>query len=145
MKPKQTTPGGASSQAGHASSRQFQVTGVIVEQETGRPLPELVVRAFDRDFAFDDLLGYANTDADGRFAIRFDSARFRDFTEIRPDLYLQVYDALGSRMLHETSDAIRWDAGLREDYRIQIPAQLLNPRAKPFSPRRRPRGGSAPE
>jgi carotenoid cleavage dioxygenase len=98
---------------------------VVEELETGRPLAELVVRAFDRDLLRDDGLGYASTDAAGRFAIRFDTSRFQDVREERPDLYLRVFDKYGTRLLLETSDAIRWDAKLVEEYRLRVPARAL--------------------
>ncbi len=55
---------------------EFRIIGVIEEAETGRPLPNLVVRAFDRDLIFDDKIGYTNTNDDGHFESRraFDSA-----------------------------------------------------------------------
>ena len=89
-------------------------------------LSELVVRAFDKDLLFDDALGYASTGPDGRFTIRFQSERFRDVRELRPDLFLRIYDPSGVRMLHETTDAVRWNAALREDYRVRIPAALAS-------------------
>jgi len=109
-------------------NRTFVARGVVVELETGRPLPELVVRAFDKDLLLDDSLGYTNTDAAGRFEIRFESERFRDFREERPDLFLRVFDKNGTRLLLETSDAIRWDAKLTEEYRLRVPARALDPR-----------------
>ena len=107
------------------TGRTFAVRGVVEELESGRPLAELVVRAFDRDPLLDDALGYASTDATGRFEIRFDSQRFQDFREERPDLYLRLFDKSGTRLLLETTDAIRWDAKLVEEYRLRVPARAL--------------------
>ena len=104
-----------------------RISGTIEEQETGRPLRDLIVRAFDRDYALHDKLGFANTDADGRFEIRYGEADFRDAWESKPDLYLRIYDAEGSQLLHETTDAIRWNASTRERYKIRIPARSLDP------------------
>ena len=104
---------------------QFRIFGVLEEAETGRPLANLVVRAFDRDLIFDDKIGYTNTDDDGRFEICFQADRYRDLFESRPDLYLRIYDRAGARLLHETTDAIRWNASKHEEYRIQIPANAL--------------------
>ncbi|HEY8121520.1 MAG TPA: hypothetical protein VII78_09390 [Myxococcota bacterium] len=111
-----------------AKGRSFVVRGVVEELETGRPLAELVVRAFDEDLLVDDALGYAATDATGRFAIRFDTSRFQDFREERPDLYLRLFDKDGTRLLLETRDAIRRDAKLVEEYRLRVPARALDPR-----------------
>jgi hypothetical protein len=84
-----------------------------------------VVRAFDRDLIFDDKLGCTNTDEDGHFEIRFGTDRFRDIFESKPDLYLRIFDRDGIRLIHETTDAIRWNASKSEKYRIQIPASDL--------------------
>ncbi len=98
---------------------------MIEEEETGRPLPNLVIRAFDRDLIFDDKLGYTNTDDDGLFEIRFGPDRFRDLFESRPDLYLRIYDRTGIHLIHETTDAIRWDASHNEEYRVLISGRAL--------------------
>jgi hypothetical protein len=106
----------------------FRVVGVVRETETDRPLPDLIVRAFDRDLVFDDKLGDAVTDDDGRFEIRYERQDFRDLLERRPDLYLRVFDRTGVRVLHETSDATRRNASQSEAYEIAIPARALDPR-----------------
>jgi hypothetical protein len=113
---------------GDLSADTFRVIGTVEEEGTGRPLGNLVVRAFDRDLIYDDTLGFANTDAEGRFEIRYGEADFRDLFESKPDLYLRVFDAGGTRLLHETTDAIRWNASNRERYRIRIPARALDPK-----------------
>ena len=104
---------------------EFRIFGAIEEAETGRPLTNLVVRAFDRDLIFDDKIGYTNTDDDGRFEIRFGTERFRELFESQPDLYLRIYDRTGVHLLHETTDAIRWNASMNEEYRVRIPASAL--------------------
>jgi hypothetical protein len=104
---------------------EFRIFGVVEEAETGRPLANLVVRAFDRDLIFDDKIGYTSTDDDGRFEIRFGSERFRELFESRPDLYLRIFDPSGARLLHETTDAIRWNASNDEHFRVRIPASAL--------------------
>lgn len=103
----------------------FRITGTVEEAETGRPLAKLIVRAFDRDLVFDDKVGFATTDAEGRLEIRYRSEDFSDLRESRPDLYLRVYDAAGTGLLFETTDAIRWNPSTDERYRLRIPAQAL--------------------
>jgi hypothetical protein len=105
----------------------FRVVGTIEEEETGRPLAGLVVRAFDRDLIFDDKVGFASTDDDGRFEIRFNRRDFREIGDSQPDLYLRVYDRSGIREIHRTTDAIRWNASANERYRLRIPARALRP------------------
>jgi len=104
---------------------EFRIFGLIEEAETGRPLANLVVRAFDRDLIFDDKVGYTNTNDDGRFEIHFGEERFRELFESRPDLYLRIYDRTGIHLIHETTDAIRWKASKNEEYRIKISARAL--------------------
>lgn len=120
-----------------ANEKVFVVSGAIHELETDRPLAGLIVRAYDRDWISDDKLGYTSTDDDGQFEIRFTAERFRDLVEARPDLYLRVYDPSGVDLLHETSDAIRWNASQAEHYRVLIPARAFDPTKKPN------RGGAA--
>ena len=59
-------------------------------QETRRPVEGLLVSAFDKDLAFDDHLGVAVTDSEGRFVIRFTEDQFqdifRDLTEVERTL-----------------------------------------------------------
>ena len=105
----------------------FRVFGTIEEEETGRPLAGLVVRAFDRDLLFDDKVGFTTTADDGRFEIRFTRRDFSDVSESAPDLYLRVYDPSGTHELHQTADAVRWNASESECYRLRIPARALRP------------------
>lgn len=106
----------------------FVIRGCVREYETGRPLPDLIVRAFDRDWVSDDKVGFGSSNRDGEFEIRFGLEDFRDFVETRPDLYLRVYDQQGIRLLHETTDAIRWNASHDERFELLIPARSLDPR-----------------
>ena len=103
----------------------MRVVGTIVEQESGKPLEGLRVRAYDKDWVFDDDLGETTTDADGRFEISYTDVQFRDLEETEPDLYLRVYDASGSRLLYSTEKAVRRSALMLEEYDIQIPHDKL--------------------
>jgi hypothetical protein len=105
----------------------FTAIGTIEEAETGRPLPNLVVRAYDRDMVFDDRVGLATSDEDGRFQIRFHRRNFGDVWESQPDLYLCNFDPPGTRELYHTRDSIRWNASAHETYRPRIPARALRP------------------
>jgi hypothetical protein len=100
--------------------RRFRVTGVVREQETGRPLAGLRVQAFDEDLRSDDFLGECSTDADGRFKIHFRDADFKDFVESRPDLYLLVKSADESVIL-DTSCEVRQNASEDEYYELTVP------------------------
>ncbi len=65
----------------------------------------------------DDKVGFAATDDDGRFEIRFGPEMFREVFESRPDLYLRIYDQAGTRLLHET---IRWNAEHLERFEVKF-------------------------
>ena len=103
----------------------MRVVGTVVEQESGKPLEGLRVRAYDKDLVFDDDLGETTTDSGGRFEISYTDVQFRDLEETEPDLYLRVYDASGSRLLYSTEKAVRRSALMLEEYDIQIPRDKL--------------------
>jgi hypothetical protein len=103
----------------------FRVFGVVREAESGRPLPGLSVRAFDKDVVSDDELGAATTGPDGRFELAFTELAFRDVFEQRPDLYFRVFAAPGGRELHSTRDRVMWNAKGDEDVAIAIPRAAL--------------------
>ena len=103
----------------------FRVHGSVVEDESGRPLAGMLVRAYDEDVLVDDFLGEARTDAAGRFEVVFTEVQFMDFHETRPDLYLRVFDASGGRLLHTTERAVRFDAGPQEYFELRIPRERV--------------------
>ena len=108
----------------------FRVGGTIREKETGRPVPGLVVCAFDEDHFDDDFLGECETDEAGKFEIQFTDADFKDFLESKPDLYLSVFVPGNDEPIHDTSHAVRKDAGEEEFYDIEIPEAELTGLAK---------------
>ncbi len=111
----------------HAEGRgRFVILGVISETGSGRPLQNLIVRAFDKDLVFDDDLGHARSDANGRFEIRFTDEFFADLVERHPDIYLKIFDPSGSRELLSTKRAVRWNAGAVERFELEIPRRLMH-------------------
>jgi hypothetical protein len=98
----------------------FRIHGSVFEDESGRPLAALLVRAYDKDVALDDLLGETRTDAGGRFEMVFTEARFKDVFETRPDIYLQVFDPSGAKLLHTTEREVRFNAGRDEFFEVRI-------------------------
>lgn len=107
-------------------SGRFVILGAISEIGSRRPLENLIVRAFDKDLVFDDYLGDARSDADGRFEIRFTDEFFSDLAEKHPDIYLKIFDPSGSRELFSTERAVRWNAGAIERFEIEIPQHVMH-------------------
>jgi class 3 adenylate cyclase len=107
-----------------AGEGRFRISGVLRERETGRALPGLLVRAFDQDLLFDDRLGEAISDAEGTFEIRFTEDLIGAF-EKRPDIYLRVFDASGSRELATTAQSVRRDAGSDTTIDVAVPRDRL--------------------
>lgn len=103
----------------------MNVSGTVVEEESGRPLPGLRVRAFDKDLVFDDELGESITDAAGRFEVRFTEAQYRDWTETAPDLYIRIFDASGERLIYSTEKAPRMNGSVHEVFEVRISAAKL--------------------
>ena len=105
----------------------MRVIGKIVEQESGKPLAGLQVRAFDKDLLFDDKLGTAVTDSAGVFRIDYSSLDFSLFEgmETVPELYIRVFDATRKKLLYSTEKAIRKDPLVEEDFDIKIPRAKL--------------------
>ena len=103
----------------------MNVLGTVVEEESGKPLQGLRVRAFDKDLIFSDDLGDTATDAQGKFEIRFTEAQFRDFGETTPDLFIRVFDASGKKLLYTTEKAVRKDAQVSEYFDVKIPKAKL--------------------
>ena len=103
----------------------FRIRGVVREQESGRPVARLLVKAFDKDVVRDDFLGACETDESGAFEIRFTDADFKDALESHPDLYLCVFVPGGEEPIHDTSCEIRHDASHDEHFEIDIPKAAL--------------------
>lgn len=105
--------------------KRFHVSGVVRAQGSGEPLAGLVVCAFDEDLVKDDFLGECETDAEGRFEIRFMDADFKDAVESQPDLYLCVFVPGTREPVHDTKSEVRENAGQDEVFEIEIPAESV--------------------
>ncbi len=49
----------------------YRVYGAIFDRTTKRPMPQIIVEAFDKDFWREQPLGRCTTDQSGRYEIRF--------------------------------------------------------------------------
>ena len=105
----------------------MRVVGIIVEEESGKPLAGLQVGAFDKDLLYDDKLGVAITDAAGAFRINYSEMDFGSIfgTETAPDLYIRIKDATGKKLLYTSKNAIRKDAQVEERFDVKIPKAKL--------------------
>jgi 5-hydroxyisourate hydrolase-like protein (transthyretin family) len=103
----------------------MRVIGTVVEQESGKPLAGLRVRAYDKDLVFDDDLGEAVTDESGQFEVDYMEAQYRDLNETQPDVYVRVYSADGSKLLYSSEKAVRRSAQVTERFDIRIPRAEL--------------------
>jgi len=103
----------------------FKIRGIIRSKESGIGISGLLVKAYDKDLLFDDLLGSGFSRSDGTFEILSEADDFRDFFERRPDIYLRVLTADSSRLIHATEHSVRWQAGRTEYFEVDIPAAEL--------------------
>lgn len=102
----------------------YRITGKVCEQETGKPLSGLKVRAYDADLFFDDLLGTAETDAEGQFEMEYLEEDFRELFEGKPDVYLAIFSST-FRPIFDTKESTRWGANETEHFEIAIPRKNL--------------------
>ena len=105
----------------------MRVIGTIVEEESGKPIAGLQVRAFDKDLIFHDKLGVAITDAAGNFRIEYSQLDFSSIlgTETSPELFIRIFDASGKKLLYTSEKAIRSHPQVEERYDIKIPKAKL--------------------
>ena len=106
----------------------MRAIGTVIEEESGRPIAGLRVRAFDKDILFDDKLGVAITDAAGKFRIDYSQLDFSSIfgTETSPELYIRIYDVTDKKLLFTSEKAIRKNVKVEEQFDIKIPrAKLL--------------------
>ncbi len=105
----------------------FKVQGRVIERESRKPIAGIRVRAYDKDFFFDDVLGDATTNDRGEFSITYSKKDFSELFEAQPDLYFLVFDRTGERAIHSTADRVLWNAGRIETVEIEVPEHKLPP------------------
>lgn len=105
------------------TQKTYLIKALIVDAATGQGLPDLHVRAYDKDPVWDDCLGSDNTDAHGACTIRFFERDFRELFEGEPEVYLVIYDD-GNRQLHRT-EPVRLK---REQTTLELRVPISTPR-----------------
>lgn len=90
-----------------------------VRDGAGQPAAGLVVRVFDLDRKYDDLLGETETDASGDFSMVYHERDFKESNENLPELYVMVSDAKGNQ-LYSSRESIRFNAGRAEYFAIRL-------------------------
>lgn len=106
----------------------WMVAGRVVDSG-GQPLDGVRVQVYDSDVVDDDLLGTADTDAEGRFRVDYAGSAFRD-TPVgvgyeqgdRPDIYFRVETPDGTVLLDEGKK--RGDDADRKDIPACFHAEL---------------------
>ncbi|HXH71496.1 MAG TPA: hypothetical protein VNI58_01605, partial [Mariprofundaceae bacterium] len=71
---------------------EFKIRGKVIERESKCPLSGLLVRAYDKDFLFDDLLATATTDSNGSFEMLYAGRDFQELFDSKPDIYFIIMD-----------------------------------------------------
>jgi hypothetical protein len=109
-------------------SMRFRISGRVYEQESGLGVEGLIIRAYDKDLLYDDLLGTIVTGDDGHFQLSYTESDFRELFDRQPDVYLSIY-APPYQFLMDTKDAVRWNAGSDEKFEVSIPRRVLGDHA----------------
>lgn len=91
-----------------------------VRDEKGQPVSGVIVRVYDKDRKYDDVLGYTNTDEDGDFHLVYHERAFYEPGEKAPELYVRVEDADGNE-LFSSKDSFQYKSGRIEYFLIEIP------------------------
>ncbi|MBV9787503.1 MAG: hypothetical protein JOZ51_04985 [Chloroflexi bacterium] len=97
----------------------FKVSGLVLSSER-KPVSGVLVRIYDKDRQYDDLLGAALTNRKGEFSARY---RFQDFSEgeATADLFFVVLDADEQELL-STADQVRFNADRETIVTLTLPS-----------------------
>ena len=92
-----------------------------VFDKLNRPLPNLLVRAFDRDMRSEELLGEQLSDNNGQFRILYSKEKFLNAEKKTADLLIKVFNATGKAALYTAGiNDIRYNASDSEQINIVI-------------------------
>lgn len=97
---------------------EWMVYGQVIDSQ-GNSVADVIVRVYDKDRKYDDLLGYTTTDEFGDFHLIYHERAFYEPGEEMPELYLRVEDNDGQE-LYSSEDNIRYQSGRIEYFLIQL-------------------------
>jgi hypothetical protein len=96
------------------------VLGRVTDQ-LNRPLPNLIVQAFDRDMRSEELLGESITDRDGKYEIIWLHSQLSGRGRKEADILIKVFTREKNTLLFASDiDAVRFNATPREEINITI-------------------------
>lgn len=111
----------------------FKVYGKVLEKETGKGIPNLIVKAVDKDLLFDDILGEVTTDENGYFEIKYNREDFKGLLlDKEPDIYLNIRNANGD-VIYTTETKVVYDALEEEEFVIRISKSLIKGKKEDWS------------
>jgi len=102
-----------------AKGDKFVVGGQVVDKASGRGIPNLSVKAIDKDRKYDDLLGATQTDALGYYRIEYSEADFKDIADKTPETFIEVLDDK-QQVLYRSTQSFIQKAGKTEKIDAQI-------------------------
>ncbi len=97
---------------------EWAVFGTVLNVDN-KPASGFVVRVYDRDRKYDDLLGESETDANGDFSIIYHERDFKETRENLPELYVMVSDPKG-KLVYTSRDSVRFNSGQSEYFAIKL-------------------------
>jgi hypothetical protein len=103
----------------------YEIFGTVVEPQSGRGVPGVVIAAFDKDPLFDDFLGEVMSTSTGEFHLACGERKIKRFLDRKPDLYVKVKTVDGRELL-STKGATRFNASDKEEFHLELAADLLD-------------------
>ena len=99
-----------------------KIYGTVTHAAHHGPIPGLIIQAYDKDLKGKkggELLGSAQTGADGKYAIDFERSFWTSLFDRKPDIYLEARDANGN-LLHTTENAVRWNTQGDQEFNFKL-------------------------
>jgi len=86
----------------------YRIIGRVINRMNRQGIGGLRIEAWDKDMIFNDLLGSATTDTQGKFLIVFDESRFKElFGDDSLDLFIRVFQE--GVLIKSTEESVLWN------------------------------------